>query len=234
MNNIYALADPRTNTIRYIGVTKLPLSYRLSGHIRASRWGEKTYKAAWIRELLALNLKPIIKLVEETEDRDRECYWIAKFRADGCKLVNTTDGGEGGNGLSLEARQRISLKLTGRKRPDEVKRRISEAHKGKQIPESAREKSRQAQLGKKRGPLSEETKAKMSLSKKGHGVSEETRKKLSDKMMGRAVKPRSTHCPNGHPYTSEHVFINIRGAQECKTCRAERDRLRYQKQKASK
>jgi hypothetical protein len=59
---IYVLADPRTGDPHYVGQTRQKLYDRLSGHIGAARrhplWSRA--KAAWIRELLSLGLKPLI------------------------------------------------------------------------------------------------------------------------------------------------------------------------------
>lgn len=38
---------------------------------------------------------------------------------------------------------------------------------------------------------------------------------------------RKPECPNGHPRTGEHVFIDERGIQKCRTCKNERWRRRY-------
>jgi len=51
------------------------------------------------QELLDLGLKPITAILEQprslAEARKAERHWIAKFRADGHKLTNSTDGGDG-------------------------------------------------------------------------------------------------------------------------------------------
>jgi len=41
-----------------------------------------------------------------------------------------------------------------------------------------------------------------------------------------------THCPNGHEYTEENIYINHRGHRECRICRAESQR-RYKNAKAN-
>lgn len=38
-------------------------------------------------------------------------------------------------------------------------------------------------------------------------------------------------CPANHPYDEENTYINSRGGRECKTCRRERNRQYYQRQK---
>ena len=34
-----------------------------------------------------------------------------------------------------------------------------------------------------------------------------------------------THCPYGHPYSGENLYIAPNGGRQCRTCRRERDRL---------
>ena len=56
---------------------------------------------------------------------------------------------------------------------------------------------------------------------------------------GRARKHRPSHCPHGHPYTSENSRLFVHRAaphvvvRECRTCRNTRKRLRYAASKAA-
>lgn len=72
--------------------------------------------------------------------------------------------------VSVETSKRISLALTGKKRPEHVSAAISKAHKGKEVSAESRQKMRAAKLGKK---LSEETRYRMSQAKKGKVFSDE-------------------------------------------------------------
>lgn len=232
--SIYTLTDPRTDAIRYVGVTMFTLRQRLLDHIRKARWGEKTHRAAWIRQLLKLGLKPTINLLEETEDRYRECYWIAKLRAEGCDLVNTTNGGDGFGKMTDDARQRLSERMKGSSPSVETRRKLSIARTGYITPQSTRDKLRSINLGKKYGPLPESVKAKMSAAKLGHSVSEETRSKISMALKGKPTGRKRTHCPQGHPYDGDNLFINARGAQECQICRKARFQANYERRKRLK
>jgi len=40
---------------------------------------------------------------------------------------------------------------------------------------------------------------------------------------------QKTHCPEGHEYNDENTRISKRGGRHCKTCHAEKERVRYQK-----
>ena len=42
-----------------------------------------------------------------------------------------------------------------------------------------------------------------------------------------------THCPQGHEYAGENLYVNPQGARICRECQRERDRRRYRERKAS-
>lgn len=95
---IYSLSDPITKEIRYIGKTIQNPQYRLSSHISQSKHNaKKDYCHCWIRSLLNKNLKPLLALIEETYDINREAYWIKFYRDKDLRLTNFTDGGDLGN-----------------------------------------------------------------------------------------------------------------------------------------
>jgi hypothetical protein len=94
---IYTLLDPRTGERKYVGRTVQSLAQRLRQHVNDAR--KKTNKrVAWVRELLALGLRPLIVLVDEVPEgmgKAAEIDWTLKLMAEGCDLVN--DGiGRGG------------------------------------------------------------------------------------------------------------------------------------------
>lgn len=35
-----------------------------------------------------------------------------------------------------------------------------------------------------------------------------------------------THCPAGHPYSGDNLYVSPSGARNCRTCKRERDRAR--------
>lgn len=74
---IYALHDPRTDEIRYIGGTKNPDS-RVAQHMNSRGSSPKN---RWFRELRSLGLEPILRVLEVADEatwRRREQYWIRK------------------------------------------------------------------------------------------------------------------------------------------------------------
>lgn len=79
---IYALQDPRTQSIHYIGQSQHP-QRRLHGHLsQARRNAEADAKCFWIAELLAQELKPALVILEETDGTqatEREAFWIVEM-----------------------------------------------------------------------------------------------------------------------------------------------------------
>ena len=77
---IYALIDPRDNTVRYVGVTE-DVYAQFQQHINCA--AANYAKNAWIHELRAANKMVIMETLEEVEDRERalerEGYWITHF-----------------------------------------------------------------------------------------------------------------------------------------------------------
>jgi predicted GIY-YIG superfamily endonuclease len=105
---IYALCDPDTNEVRYIGQTK-DLKHRLCEHFSAR---SKLYRDCWIR---SLERDPSHFILEECDTREElneaERFWIDWYRRCGfARLTNLTDGGGGIDGFkhSADARKRIS------------------------------------------------------------------------------------------------------------------------------
>jgi hypothetical protein len=99
---IYALRDPDTGAIRYIGKTENDPAIRLRDHIASSRdssrWWGRSKKASWIRELLAKGQKPGMIILGRVPFGDwpmweRRCIrWALEA---GCDLVNGDAGGGG-------------------------------------------------------------------------------------------------------------------------------------------
>jgi hypothetical protein len=104
---IYALCDPRTGAVRYIGKTEGTLEKRLQEHVSEAMGtspGSRNAKVRWVRSLLAKGLWPDITLLETATLatwRGRERAHIEAHRAKGCKLLNAAPGG--GGGFSMRA-----------------------------------------------------------------------------------------------------------------------------------
>lgn len=117
---IYALLDPRSKHVRYVGKTGCKPEKRLTEHIRKSFNGPltRTRKSRWLRELREAKLEPEMVVLEVTTQEDwaaRERYWISHYRVGGADLLNVCDGGEG-----PASAEEISRSLKGRRPSDET------------------------------------------------------------------------------------------------------------------
>jgi len=100
---IYALVDPDTDGVRYVGKADNPRK-RLETHL-AGYEPHATHKSNWIKSLLAQGKQPELMILEEADAdtwQEAEKRWIAYFRKVGVSLTNTTDGGEGGATVTQE------------------------------------------------------------------------------------------------------------------------------------
>ena len=154
MDAIYLLRKRETPGVskeagRYIGITSQPVEDRVYDHLLEARKGSRTHKSNWLRSIDEDVEVEVIEWCLPMHREEREKYWIALFRAYGCKLTNATDGGEGSAGLnhSPEAREKISAALTGRKRSPEIREKISAALTGKKHSLERREKVSKSKTG---------------------------------------------------------------------------------------
>lgn len=112
---IYSLEYPEDNA-RYIGKT-INLKQRYRRHIYDSDCKTSSRKLAWIRSLLNQGIKPIMKVVDEVDEKDSnfwEIYYIALFKSFGFRLTNNTFGGDGLSNPTQEVRKIISEKIKQR------------------------------------------------------------------------------------------------------------------------
>jgi hypothetical protein len=122
---IYALLDPDTDEVRYIGKADNP-NKRLRRHLGFFE-PTATYKQNWLKSLISKQQQPSIKILEEVDKedwQDAERKWIKHYREQGARLTNKASGGNGGwNGLSEEGRLRKNKKASERMQRlwDEIK-----------------------------------------------------------------------------------------------------------------
>ncbi len=90
---IYALVDPRTREVRYVGQTHDPQA-RYEGHLRSGSdklYGSESQKE-WLDSLKALNLQPEMVILEQVEPSahvyEREFRWILHYLHEGAALTN--------------------------------------------------------------------------------------------------------------------------------------------------
>lgn len=89
--NIYALIDPITNEVKYIGKSN-NIIQRYKAHINKSRKHQKN-KIEWINSLNENGLKPLIFVLDEVpmgESKFWETYWVSQMKTWGYTLFNYT------------------------------------------------------------------------------------------------------------------------------------------------
>jgi excisionase family DNA binding protein len=94
MPSVYALSDPRTDEIRYVGIAQ-DIYQRYAQHLsQIPSSNEK--KEAWISELRAAGIVPRLIVFEANVSKtiiyEREAYWIQYYLARGEKLTNIIYG----------------------------------------------------------------------------------------------------------------------------------------------
>jgi hypothetical protein len=152
---IYVLKDPTDGSVRYVGKFEGKyLNKRLNTHIYEAFEGKSdNHRLNWIRFLVGKQrTPPIIELVQDgfktrKELCEAEIFLIQFCKDIGLKLLNSTIGGDSGNGLSgenhycfgepksEEFKQKLSMKLSGSGNPmfgkthtEESKLKISQNH----------------------------------------------------------------------------------------------------------
>lgn len=184
---IYALSDPPTGRVRYVGKTVKPLSQRLSEHVSIAKSTRRPcHRTHWIASLPTHPLITELEVVTgpHSDAAEVERRWIAALRAAGCRLTNATDGGEGvpGHVHSEEAR----AKMRGRKRSPETIAKMVAALRGRKRSPEASAKQAAAMRGRVRTP---EHCAAISRAKRGMTFTAEHRAALSAAHKGKPFSP---------------------------------------------
>ena len=146
---IYALTDPFTKEIRYIGKSIRPKG-RLLDHCNDP---SKTWRTNWIQSVLKKNGKPILSILQSLKDdedwQEAERQWIQKGRDMGWRLTNCTDGGDGLVNPPDEVRQKIILTWLGRKHSEKTKKKIGIASKGRKHSDKSKKHMHNLMKGRK-------------------------------------------------------------------------------------
>lgn len=193
---IYGLCEPTTGELRYIGKSVSP-NNRFRRHISdVNKYN--SYKDRWIRGLISENKKPsmfIIDVVNKEEWVFWERFYISYFNYLGCRLTNTTGGGD------------EPPTTKGRKHTEESKRKMSKSKKGKPIPwlnngEKRSEEHKQNLSNSLKGRVSEK-KGKSYDEIYGDGKSKKLRKLLSESHKG--IHQGEKHPMFGKKHSQESI-----------------------------
>ena len=184
--NIYALVDPRNDSVRYIGKAN-NVNKRKYAHIKDTR---TNHRSCWIKGLKNEGLRPelfIVEVVKKDDWQFWERYWIAQFKAWGFDLTNRTEGGEGTEHTEETKKLMSEIKKEyfkthvhhrrGVKVSKEEKERLRKMATGRIQSKETIEKRRKSRAWYR---PSEETKRKMSIAQKkvGHKITPENREKM--------------------------------------------------------
>jgi len=216
---IYVLIDPRTDEVRYVGKSNDP-KVRYRNHANHTK-NKKSHKEMWVKQLQSLGMKPVLFVVEETDEdhwRERERWWQLHFEELGANLTNLNDCGYGRPGFAKTPEQLAILRAL----VADLRNR-----------EDVREKYRQYM--KDRWKNDAEYVAKMKTVHLGAKRSEETKKKLSEGLKRAHEQRRIEACgkiklnrstpeiiglidPDGNPvppFVKIRDFCEPRGLSEC-------------------
>lgn len=242
LHTIYGLVDPRTETVRYVGVTKRTVKHRLRGHLSHAASGKNFPVCRWIRKLKTAGLAPFPIAIEITTDREREVFWVSFYRQQGFTLLNCNAGGGGNVDAQPETREKMRQAQLGKKLSPEHIEKIRRANTGRVMLRESIEKARRARIGAKRTPemckrigdgtrgkkhakpRSQEHRDKISARWKGVKRYSETDKALMSMMRkGKPMPPRSTEHKAKLSKTAKHAYENSTAEQRQRFRDAQRE-----------
>lgn len=91
-HSIYALCEPDTGAVRYVGRTAYPVNSRLSRHIQEALHSSRNRPVhSWIATLAKQGQRPAIMILEECNpdaSRELEAHWIALCIDRGDNILN--------------------------------------------------------------------------------------------------------------------------------------------------
>lgn len=202
MVTIYALCEPGTHIVRYVGkAIDLPSRIRCHGaEVRNPKF--RTRKVNWLRSLKGA--APVVKvlcLVSEESWSDAERFWIAEMRDRGCDLTNYANGGQ-------------TSPVEGKGHTEATKAIL----RAKAIASGRRPPSQKGTVA------SEHTRRKLSDASKRRGA-------VPPPMGGWNKGVRQTHCSRGHEFTDENTYFHCRkddgrATRHCRACMHYREQRR--------
>ncbi len=127
--SIYALCDPHTGEVRYVGKSDDP-ARRFRQHLEPGQLNRyKSRKNSWIKGLLTQGFEPILDILDvvpsdQADHAEQEYIGLWRYLV-GDRLLNGTDGGDGGAITDPEAKARIRAAHLGAKASTETRARMS-------------------------------------------------------------------------------------------------------------
>lgn len=109
---IYTLSCPETGDVRYVGKSNDPKS-RFRKHLKMV--DNNQLKNHWISKLISNDLIPILTIIDEVDInqwKEKEKFYISKYRTLGFDLFNTSCGGDGltfGNKTSFDGSHAVKV-----------------------------------------------------------------------------------------------------------------------------
>lgn len=208
---IYALCQPIdrwiTGPVRYVGKTIGTPWHRVRSHIYAAKRGGTLPVHRFLRKYgEPYHIKHLEWIPRGQDWADRERFWIKKFRDEGNRLLNVTDGGEGlaGHQFSLAHRNKIA-----------AARRRGATFECESCSEKFWRKPRDIKAGDcrfcSRGCYQSWQRGRTKpvspiCTKRGLAAAA-------------ALKAAQTHCKRGHLLGGDNLFRTSSGARGCKECR---------------
>lgn len=217
---VYALIDPVTLLVRYVGRT-------IQGHQRfvQHRYAKnQTHVSNWVQALRAqgLNFIPVVLEHCSTKEEllEREAWWVAYGRLSGWELTNLTDGGDGSWGYTPTQATRAKLRALHLGKPKTEAHRES-MRKAKSAPDAIAF-VKALHTGRKR---TDSTKAKIGAASRRRVVTEEARENMRMAALARAPRTQATRAKlsaalKGRKRTPEQV-ARMSAAQQGKTASIE-------------
>jgi len=218
---IYALKDPNTSEIRYIGKADDPVK-RFGQHQKLAISGKKkSHVYNWFRACSGVPVLEVMAEVPKSCWQFFEQATILDAREAGQHLVNISKGGDGGGHpgfkLSPETRVKMSAASAGKPKSDSHRAHISDGQRGRVHPPDirAKMKANHADFSGEKNPnfgklLSSDTRAKIRAAKLGKKQSPEACARVSASLLGNTRRRGKKQSPEACAKISAALLGNTR------------------------
>lgn len=195
---IYGLKEKNSTEIKYIGLTTVKLNSRFNRHLTDKKIDHKTN---WIKKVGRNNIEIII-IDDNITDIDtlyeKEIFYIDKYKSEGHKLTNITNGGEGWRNMEFSDEHKKNISLNHADVSGENNPMFGKTHSIE-----AKEKIRKFRFSYK---ITDKAKEKMSSKRKGENNANSKLKKEE------VLKIREYYNSNNYGQKELSVMFNIKPA----------------------